>query len=148
MDGLVYCLHFARPISTQHTSQHYVGWCRDLDARLRAHRAGLGARLTQVALERDIPFEVVWAVPGTRAFERQIKNRKGVKRYCPICCRMHGVRCRVVAPDARQLVLPLDDDFPEPPRRSMDSYEFLTLRRWRASVPVLTPDLSRLDDLL
>jgi predicted GIY-YIG superfamily endonuclease len=125
MDGLVYLLHFARPLSERHTCQHYLGWCLDLNERLAAHRAGRGARLTQVAVERGIGFEVVRTWVGSRTFERYLKNGKRGPKLCPMCypSRRQGVA-------AEQLALPLFDDtepwpadfeFPEPP---------LTARCW------------------
>src|SRR5262245_43612347 len=83
--GLVYLLHFERPISKHHTCQHYIGWCLDLVERLALHRAGRGARLTQVAVERGIGFEVVRTWPGDRVLERLLKDRKGAPKLCPIC---------------------------------------------------------------
>lgn len=83
---MVYLLHFSRPISDKHTCQHYLGYTRSLRKRITEHKAGLGARLTQVALERGIEFEVVriWT-GGTRQLERQLKNQKNAPRLCPVC---------------------------------------------------------------
>jgi hypothetical protein len=130
MDGLIYLLHFSRPISPSHTCQHYIGWCLDLPTRMHAHRAGAGARLTQVAVERGIGFEVVRTWPGTREFERQLKERKCGPRLCPVCCRQRG---RTVAAP-HQLALPLDEPAPWElpgyvvPRVSTDWYEAQWLR--------------------
>jgi hypothetical protein len=41
--GTTYLLHFTRPISPAHTAQHYLGWADDLDERLAAQAARLGA---------------------------------------------------------------------------------------------------------
>lgn len=128
MDGLIYLLHFARPISERHTCQHYIGWCLDLNERLAMHRAGHGSRLTQVAVERGIGFEVVRTWIGSREFERHLKNRKQGPRLCPMCNPTRRPARPII--DAIQLELPIDD-FPEPPALAMDSYEFLTIRRWR-----------------
>lgn len=137
MDGLIYLLHFARPISDAHTCQHYLGWCRDLPARMAAHRAGTGARLTQVALERGIDFEVVRTWPGSREFERRLKERKEGPRLCPVCCRAHGRRVARAAAGV-QLALPLDEeiapwDLPGyvPPPAGVDWYEAQWLRHCR-----------------
>ena len=131
MRGVVYLLHFERPISNGHTCQHYLGWCLDLDARIAAHRAGRGARLTQVAIERGIDFEVVATWAGDRTVERRLKNRKESPRLCPICF----PRQRPVQP-AEQLALNLDDadDWIEPAdlpavATRMDRYEFLWHQR-------------------
>lgn len=82
----VYLLHFERPISDKHTCRHYLGSADDLRYRLHQHRTNPDARLLQVAKERGIDFELarVWSnVP--RSFERQLKNRHGGPRLCPIC---------------------------------------------------------------
>jgi len=85
----VYQLHFDRPISSAHTTQHYIGSAADVEARLAEHRAGTGARLTQVANERGIGYSVVrtWDAPDGkgRQLERQLKNQKQGPRLCPIC---------------------------------------------------------------
>lgn len=84
--GTVYVLHFDRPISPDHTCQHYVGYTsRSLAARLADHAAGRGARLTQVARERGISWQCVQAREGTRRDERRMKNRHETPRLCPIC---------------------------------------------------------------
>ncbi len=137
MNGVVYLLHFEKKISAQHSTQHYTGWALDLHARIAEHRAGRGARLTQVAVERGIRFEVVRTWIGSREFERQIKNRKAGPRLCPICNVVH--RPNVPHIDICQLELPLAEPFPEPPKLTMDSYEFLRVRSFReARVPQLS----------
>lgn len=84
---MIYLLHFAQPISPQHTTQHYLGYCSSdrLAERLAQHRAGRGARLTQVAAERNITFDCVRVWQGTRTYERMLKNRKESPRLCPVC---------------------------------------------------------------
>lgn len=87
---MVYLLHFEKPISPDHTAQHYIGYCEDLPRRIAQHRAGCGARLTEVAKERGIGFAVVRVWPdGDRKLERRLKNRHG-SRLCPICGRSHA----------------------------------------------------------
>lgn len=81
----VYLIHFERPISPHHTTQHYTGSTDNLPQRLAEHRAGTGSRLCQVAKERGIGFVLVATWPGDRKVERQIKNRHNGKRLCPIC---------------------------------------------------------------
>lgn len=82
---MVYLLHFSAPISPRHSCQHYLGYAGDLASRLAEHKAGRGARLTQVALERGITWELARTWQGDRALERQLKNRKGARVLCPIC---------------------------------------------------------------
>lgn len=102
VEGTIYILHFDAPISDGHTTQHYVGWAADLDARISAHAAGRGARLTQVAKERGIGFEVVASFPGTRADERRIKQQKHTKRLCPFCRAERLERDRKLAAERRR----------------------------------------------
>ena len=88
--GTVYLLHFERPISEKHTTQHYIGWAKHLPSRMLKHMHGQGARLTEVAVERGIGFVVAQTWPGDRTFERKMKNQKNARRYCPICKQEHS----------------------------------------------------------
>lgn len=81
----VYLIHFAKPISDRHTTQHYIGYTDDLDTRLDTHRRGLGCRLAAVAKERGIDFVLARTWEGDRATERQIKRWKSGPKLCPIC---------------------------------------------------------------
>lgn len=83
----IYLLHFERRISPRHTTQHYLGIAKDLEARLADHASGQGARLTQVAVERGISWTVVRTWKGDRTFERRLKNRKHANYLCPLCGR-------------------------------------------------------------
>lgn len=82
---MVYLIHFERPISDKHTTQHYLGYAKSLKSRIAEHKAGVGARLCQVALERGIGFEVVRTWEGGRDLERKLKNRKNAPCLCPVC---------------------------------------------------------------
>lgn len=84
---MVYLLHFARPICPTRSTQHYIGWTSDLDDRLRTHRKGNGSRLCQVAKERGITFALAEVWKGDRQLERQLKNYKNARQFCPICQR-------------------------------------------------------------
>lgn len=89
----LYLLHFDRPISDDHTTQHYLGYAHDggLRSRLEAHAAGRGARLTEVAHERGIGWKLVRTWPGAgRSDERHLKRRKYGTLLCPVC----SPRCR------------------------------------------------------
>lgn len=83
--GVVYLLHFERPISPLSTAQHYLGYADRLAARMAHHEAGSGARLTQVARERGIAWEVVRTWEGDRTLERKLKRRHEAPRLCPRC---------------------------------------------------------------
>ncbi len=77
-----YLIHFERPIFG---AQHYLGWALDIDARVRLHLRGRGARLVRQALAANIRVELVrvWLGADT-ARERELK-RTAPKRYCPLC---------------------------------------------------------------
>jgi hypothetical protein len=84
--GTTYLLHFCRPISSAHTTQHYLGWAAHLDTRLAEHARGSGARLTQVAIERGIGWRLVRTWDGeTRTDERRHKRGAHGARLCPEC---------------------------------------------------------------
>lgn len=76
---MIYILKFSEPISH---AKYYMGYCADgrLKQRIAEHKRGEGARLTQVAVERGISFEVVVTMKGSRADERRLKNQKNTPR--------------------------------------------------------------------
>jgi hypothetical protein len=80
----VYVIHIEPPF---HHARHYVGFSKDILARLALHQLGQ----SQVALIRAavlaghrLILAHVWP-DADRNFERRIKNRKNTPRYCPIC---------------------------------------------------------------
>jgi len=79
--GDVYLLHFTSPY--RH-ARHYRGWSLDAATRIEEHRRGQGARLMKVIKDAGIGFVVAKIEPGTRARERQLKQR-GASRDCPVC---------------------------------------------------------------
>jgi hypothetical protein len=142
---VLYLLHFERPISAAHTTQHYIGFALDLAARLAEHRAGRGARLTQVAIERGISFEVVRVWPGDRNAERALKNRKAAPRLCP-CCNPYGWHRSAVG--AEQLAFDLVDLDPfdvATPATSFDGYEWCVRQSWRGYTGSAPGDTSTCD---
>ena len=80
---MIYLIHFEHRL---HHAGHYLGYTIDLQARLKAHRDGQGARLMAVIKELNIPWCLarVWE-DGDRALERRLKQRKSGPRLCPIC---------------------------------------------------------------
>ncbi|MGA4993862.1 hypothetical protein [Nonomuraea bangladeshensis] len=91
--GTVYLLHFDQPYKH---ARHYIGWTPgDLNRRLRQHRNGTGARLTQVITAAGIGFVVARTWDGGRNLERSLKKRGGASRSCPLC----GVTPRVTGWD-------------------------------------------------
>jgi anti-sigma regulatory factor (Ser/Thr protein kinase)/predicted GIY-YIG superfamily endonuclease len=80
--GTIYLLHFDRPYKH---AKHYLGWARDLNARLSEHEHGTGARLLQVAKAAGIGWTVARTWDGDRYRERQLKKQGGRSRMCPAC---------------------------------------------------------------
>lgn len=79
----VYLLHFERQIAH---AQHYLGYAKVVNDRIQCHRSGNGARLVAEFVSRGIDFTVAKIWPkGNRRFERQLKNRKNARRFCPVC---------------------------------------------------------------
>lgn len=84
----VYILHFDKPYWLN--CQHYVGYTKDLEARLAKHRAGNGSKLCRYAVNKGIQFSLVKVEnyptqSEARKRERQIKRRGGGGKLCPIC---------------------------------------------------------------
>jgi len=95
----VYLLHFNQPY--RH-ARHYLGHAADdstelaevLDARLKQHAAGNGARLLQVITQAGITWQLARTLraepqaeawPGGRDLERRLKRQKNSPRLCPLC---------------------------------------------------------------
>jgi hypothetical protein len=89
MDGTVYLLHFLEPIgnpTNPHAmAQHYIGWALEAAERIATQTAGAGAAIVRYVQAQGIGFVVAATWPGTRALERQLKNRKHASRFCPVC---------------------------------------------------------------
>lgn len=88
VDGIVYILRFHTPIGNpdrRHgTAQYYVGWAagpKQLKRRLREHRQGRGAKITQAAKKQKIGFELVVCWSGSRHEERRVKNYKNTRLF-------------------------------------------------------------------
>jgi hypothetical protein len=90
--GVVYLLHFDRPVNTARPARHYIGYADSGDSlvsRLDQHRRGLGARIVAALMSRGGDFEVARTWPGAdRSTERRLKNFKNAPgRLCPVCRR-------------------------------------------------------------
>ncbi len=99
--GTVYLLHFEIPYVSQRDTyyvgeetrhgnrrkvvQHYIGWTDDLEARLKEHRSGNGARLMSAVQRAGINWECVRTWVGTIRKEKELKRRKKAAAFCPIC---------------------------------------------------------------
>jgi predicted GIY-YIG superfamily endonuclease len=82
MSWCVYLLHFVQP---HKHARHYLGCTKDLFVRIQQHKAGRGARLTQVVLESGNDFFLVRTWDGGRQTERRLKRQKNSPRFCPVC---------------------------------------------------------------
>jgi hypothetical protein len=86
--GTVYLLHFLEPIGNPSNprgqAQHYIGWGAVAADRISKQTAGAGAAIVRAVQAKGIGFVVAATWPGTRALERQLKNRKHASRFCPI----------------------------------------------------------------
>ena len=69
-----------------HHAKHYLGWTEGpVEERSTSHRTGQGARLMEVIIATGLTFESARTWEGTRALERQLKNRHEAPRLCPLC---------------------------------------------------------------
>lgn len=91
---IVYLLHFDEPLgdldNPRGQARHYIGTAHDVEIRLRQHRKGYGARITQVLWERGIDFKLARTWEGGRDVERRLKRRKNAPKLCPICIMLEG----------------------------------------------------------
>jgi hypothetical protein len=75
---------------TSQGRQHYLGWSRNADARLRQHRSGVGAGETRKAVAEGLRLTQLqtWkSTPtlGTAAERVEQAGRKGFSGICPFC---------------------------------------------------------------
>lgn len=92
--GFVYLIHLHQPLNAhcQHdkrTVKHYIGWCKDLAARIQSHERGRGSSFMRAVKAHDIPFTVARVWQGDRKLERTLKNQKNAARFCPCCSTVH-----------------------------------------------------------
>ena len=80
--SICYLIHFNKQFKH---ARHYLGSTSNLEARIKTHRQGRGARLMEVIVAAGITWRVVRTWPGDRQRERQLKNRGGHARLCPTC---------------------------------------------------------------
>lgn len=80
--GYLYLIHFTIPYKH---ARHYLGFTKDLPARLMQHRIGQGANLMRVIEEAGIPWKVSRLWVGDRYLERSLKNTRNVPKLCPVC---------------------------------------------------------------
>ena len=79
----IYLLHIEPPYKH---ARHYLGFTENgVEVRLAEHRAGRGARLTQVAVDAGCQLMLVRTWEGDRTQERKFKNQNHAPRFCPVC---------------------------------------------------------------
>jgi len=92
MTYTLYLLHFEEKL--EH-AQHYVGITENLEARLKQHANGQGARITQVLFEKNMHWKLarMWKNASMQgAYERLFKRMKNGVMYCPVCY-PYSARC-------------------------------------------------------
>lgn len=80
--GVIYLIHFDEPVAH---AQHYLGYTDDLEARIKCHQKGHGARLIAHLVATGVSWRVVRTWEGERALERALKNLKKARVLCPCC---------------------------------------------------------------
>lgn len=82
--GQVYVLHFEPAF--RH-ARHYIGFAVNAEKRIRQHRLGLSkcGKLPAAAVAAGCELQVAAIAPGSRWYERWLKNRGSAARVCPIC---------------------------------------------------------------
>ena len=89
---MIYLLHFKTPFKH---AKHYLGFVQSpegLEARLKKHASGSGAKLMRAVSQAGIEFELARVWPdGDRTMERQLKNRNNTPTLCP-CCNPNALR--------------------------------------------------------
>ena len=79
---MVYLIHFETPYKH---ARHYLGSTSNLQARLKLHQAGTGARLMEVITQAGIRWHVARTWEGGRDLERALKTWKNSPKLCPTC---------------------------------------------------------------
>jgi len=136
--GEVYLFHFNAPLGNlsnpRAQARHYVGFSDDLDARIKQHLAGKGAKIVAAALKQGLVFELYhW--PAPLASEKLIKRRKETHVFCPACCASRGRKPRPIPIPAATVQLAFDFDTGELPQVEIGRMDWLEIKinaEWRA----------------
>ncbi len=92
--GTVYLIHFDRkignPDNPRAMAQHYLGFSDKFLKRMHDHAKGQGSAIMAFLSQQKIGWRVVRTWKGGRTLERQLKNRKSAKTFCPICRASHS----------------------------------------------------------
>lgn len=117
LTGYVYTIHFLEP---HYHAKHYTGAIEvnRPEDRFNAHRLGSygSSRLIRVLNElgKDYVLARVWKTgyPQCWEFEKKLKNRKGMARYCPFCTPEKNWKYRYsIRPSTKPEVDPGDELF-------------------------------------
>lgn len=84
VEGYVYIIKLDRAMGSDHPrgrARYYVGWALSVADRLEQHRKGRGAKMLRAANEREIPYDVILVLPGTRGLEHEIKQMHSITRF-------------------------------------------------------------------
>lgn len=72
--------------SARGSALHYCGWARNIAARIKRHRQGVGARLVAAVIAAGYEARLVAVWDGQdRAYERKLKQRHNLGDFCPVC---------------------------------------------------------------
>ena len=80
--AFVYLIELAKPLgNAKHRAQYYLGSCKNLNQRMKQHRAGTGAAMLRYCNEQGIgywviKFATVHTEQEARLLERKLKARK------------------------------------------------------------------------
>lgn len=82
----IYILHFEP--SYKHAS-HYIGYTNATNPtfRIQQHIKGNGSPLVKAAVEFGCDIQLALTFKANRTSERNLKNRKDVSKWCPLCKR-------------------------------------------------------------
>ena len=78
----VYLIHFEQPY---YHARHYLGYAANLEARIRSHRLGHGAKLLRAVNAAGIAWEVVRVWEGGFDLEQALKSWHNAPHFCPVC---------------------------------------------------------------
>lgn len=84
---MIYLLHFSPAYKTRsgRRIRHYMGATRDIDGRMRDHKAGRGARLLAAAVKRGTRITIARRWRGSFKKEQELKALKNHKSLCSVC---------------------------------------------------------------
>ncbi len=100
-----------------HHARHYIGWARDVEARVAEHRAGAGSPLIRAALAAGVRVELAATMPGSRFLERRLERWHKTGQFCPRCRAARGGKGSLTGWHARIAVKRANAPTPRRPAR-------------------------------